>query len=124
MAVDASQRQSFTGVAFTSDTFIGQVVLPSGAGNGIRLLDAINTFSPAKYPIAVDLLIYPTAGEPSILVELRTGLAGVGFPMPHIPTGGGAHPVPFRVNLSQITNLFLCEIGGADDANVAVIGYF
>lgn len=124
MAVDASQRQSFTGVALTRDSFIGQITVANGAPNGVDLISLIKT-NVAKMPIAVDLMVYPTAGEPSIVVELRTAVANPGFPLPHIPAGGGAHPTPLRINFSDLVSVFLCEnAGGINDANVAIIAYY
>lgn len=123
MAVDSSQRQGFLGAAFTGDSFITVLTVPNGAANGINLISAIKSAT-GKFPLAVDLIVNPTVANTSQDVELRTAVGTEGFPLPHVPTAGGAHSVPFRLNLSQRASVFLCENGGgAALGNVVVIGY-
>ena len=125
MAIDNTRRQNFMGPALTENPITGTFQIP--VSDDINLVDLIKSAVASTgrpFPSCVDIIVSPDATDTSLLVEFKTDLLTAGFPVPHIPTGGGGHPSPLRLNLAGITNLFLAEVGGADSARVAIITYY
>jgi|DEB19_MinimDraft_3_1074340.scaffolds.fasta_scaffold08862_5 hypothetical protein len=125
MAVDNTERQAFMGPALTEKSLIFSVQVPKGGS--INLIDQIKSAvvtAGVPFPNTIDIVIYPTATDTSSTCELRTSTLVPGFPIPHLPAGGGADPSPLRLNIAGITTLLVVEIVNADDANLAMILYY